>query len=191
MNALYQVLQEEIALSEKEWHTLREIVKPKTIKAKTMLLRAGQIAREFYFIEEGLLRVYHLENGKEVNTYFSCDHQFISTFRSMITQSASLEYLEAIEESRILCIPYQSLLQLYDENPKLERLGRTFAEKNYLCVINRSSNLQTKTAKERYLDFIETHSPKIIRRVPQYQIASYLGIEPESLSRIRKQLAIS
>lgn len=161
------------------------------ISAKSILIAAGKTANKLYFIETGLLRTYHLYQGKEANTYFACDQQIITCYASFISQTPSFEYLEAIEDSSVYSITYDQLVTLYKYSSKFERLGRLFAEKSYLCVVDRTLTMQTKTAKEKYLDFISQYDPKIVSRVPQHQIATFLGIVPESLSRIRKELATS
>ncbi|MCF6319252.1 MAG: hypothetical protein L3J83_08250 [Proteobacteria bacterium] len=124
-------------------------------------------------------------------TLGACDKQFISSFSSFITQTASFEILEAIEDSTVYELSYHTLTKLYRESIKFEKLGRILAEKNYLCVLDRAFTMQTKTAKQKYLDFIKTYDKKIIQRVPQHQIASFLGIAPESLSRVRKEISTS
>lgn len=191
MKELYQILKEEIGLTEGECEDFSTKLNRKKFKAKTPIVREGNIAKSLYFIESGLLRTYHLQEGKEINTYFACDKQFISTFSSFINQTASFEILETIEESIVYELPYHTLAKLYLESRKFEKLGRILAEKNYLCVLDRAYTMQTKTAKQKYLDFIKTYDKKIIQRVPQYQIASFLGIAPESLSRVRKEISIS
>ncbi|MEM9832171.1 MAG: Crp/Fnr family transcriptional regulator [Bacteroidota bacterium] len=184
-------LQKHLELSETDWQKFKERINMKAINAGTQLVNEGQIATHLYFIDIGLLRVYHLEDGKEVNTYFACDGQFISCYASFVAQTPSFEYLEAIEDSMVFAISYENLSQLYSESSGFERIGRILAEKNYLCLIDRFYSMQTKTATGKYLDFIENHEKKIVQRVPQYQIASFLGIAPESLSRVRKHLLTS
>lgn len=144
-----------------------------------------------YFIESGLLRTYYLLEGREITTYFACDGQFISSYSSFITQTASFETLEAIEDSIVYELSYQSMTELYEKSSKFEKIGRILAEKNYLCVLDRTRSMQTKTAKQKYLDFIKNNDKKIVQRVPQHQIASFLGVAPESLSRVRKEISIS
>ena len=191
MKELQNLLKELIGLTESEWENFCINLKRKEFKAKTILINEGNIAKNIYFIESGLLRTYHLQDGKEINTYFACDNQFISTFSSFISQTASFEIMETIEDSIVYELSYQSLTTLYVESSKFEKLGRLLAEKNYLCVLDRTLTMQTKTAKQKYLDFIKNYNQKIIRRVPQHQIASFLGIAPESLSRVRKEISIS
>jgi CRP-like cAMP-binding protein len=191
MNELNKILNELIGLTKSEWENFHVKLKRKKLNAKTAIIKEGSIAHNIYFIEYGLLRTYHLQDGKEINTYFACDNQFISTFSSFITQTASFETLEAIENSVVYELSYQALSELYSEFPKFEKLGRILAEKNYLCVLDRTLTMQTKTAKEKYLEFIKNYDSNIIQKVPQYMIATFLGIAPESLSRARKEISIS
>ncbi len=191
MNELYKILEELIGLNESDWgHFCNKLIR-KEFNAKTPIVNEGSVAQHLYFIETGLLRTYYLLDGKEINTYFACDKQFISTYSSFISQTISYEILETIEDSIVYELSYQNLVALYKESSKFEKLGRIIAEKNYLCVLERTLSMQTKTAKQRYLDFIKNYDKKIVQRIPIHQIASFLGIAPESLSRIRKEISIS
>lgn len=191
MTELHKILKDLVDLSEEEWEMFFIKLNRKEYKAKTAIIEEGSIAHNLYFINSGLLRTYYLLDGKEINTYFACDKQFISTFSSFISQTASFEILETIEDSIVYELSYPTLKKLYKLSGKFEKLGRILAEMNYLCVLDRTLTMQTKTAKQRYLDFIKNYDKKIVHRVPQYQIASFLGIAPESLSRVRKEISIS
>ena len=191
MQSLRTLLNSMINLSDSEWQLFIDCLQTQNVAAKSQLVEAGAIAKHIYFIEEGLFRTYRIENGKEISTYFSCDGQAISCFSSFITQSPSTEYLQALEDSKTYSLSYQNLQKLYKVSQQFEALSRLFAEQNYLCILNRSHTMQTKTAKEKYEEFLNKYAPKIIQRVPQHQLASYLGVAPESLSRIRKELSIS
>lgn len=191
MQKIKEILSNQIQLSDTEWHIFKDLLSEQTYSAKTTLLNAGKTATELYFVIQGLVRIYHLEDGREISTYFACDNQFISPFASLITQSPSFQYVETVEPTSLYSIPYRRLTELYQTSSSFEKLGRILAEQNYLCMVERMFILQTKTAKEKYLDFIENNPAKIVQRTPQHQIASFLGIAPESLSRIRKELVIS
>lgn len=191
MNILKKILEELIGLNESEWLALKTKFNKKEYKSKSFLISEDKIAYNLYYIQSGLLRTFHLQEGKEINTYFACDNQFITSFSSFITQTHSFEYLQTVEDSTVYSISYVELIELYNESSKFEKLGRILAEKNYLCVLDRTLSMQTKNAKEKYLDFIENYDKKIVQRIPQHQIASFLGIAPESLSRVRKEISIS
>ncbi|MFD1551034.1 Crp/Fnr family transcriptional regulator [Putridiphycobacter roseus] len=191
MEELYQKLKELIGLTLGEWETFKVKLVRKEFDAKTTVTKAGNVAHHLYFVSKGLMRTYHLQAGKEMNTYFACDAQFIATFSSFITQTASFETLEAMEDTQVYELSHQALIELYEMSPKFEKLGRILAEQNYLCVLDRTLTLQTKTAREKYLSFIKNYDQKIVQCVPQHMIATFLGIAPESLSRVRKQILIS
>lgn len=191
MDDLKKILKDLIQLTEPEWNILKDKLIRKEFKAKSIIIREGKIADCIFFIDNGLLRTYFLQDGKEVNTYFACDGQFITSYSSFISQTPSYEYLETIENSSVYSISFANMTELYKIASKFEKLGRIIAEKNYLCVIDRTRKMQTLTAKQKYLDFLNSYDKKVVQRVPQHQIASYLGIAPESLSRVRKHISIS
>jgi CRP-like cAMP-binding protein len=191
MEELKQLLSELIDLRNEEWNLFVEVLKEESFSAKTSIVKDGAVASKIYFINSGLLRSYYLEDGKEITTYFACDGQFIGVFSSFITQQPSTEVLEAIEDSIVYSLSYAALNRLYTNHPKFEKLGRIWAEKNYLCILDRTITMQTKTGKQKYLGFIKTYHKKIVQFAPQHQIASFLGVAPESLSRIRKEISIS
>lgn len=158
-------------------------------KPKEYLSTIGTTSNEIYFIINGLARVYYLKNGKEVTTYLSSDNGFIASYSSFINQTHSFENIQCIEECEVLSISYKKMQKLYTEIPNWERVGRILAEQNYLCMADRLLKLQMIPAKEKYLTFLQTSHPKIIQRTPLIYIASYLGITPESLSRIRQSIS--
>ena len=169
---------------------LSKLVEEK-IKANTILIMENQKTRKLYFIKNGLLRTYFLSDGKDISTYFACDNQLITSYASFLTQKPSFEYLETIEDSILYSITYENLLEVYRLNTKFEGFGKILAEQNYLCLIERTYYLQAMQAKEKYLYFIEKYDKRIMLNVPQKHIASYLGITPETLSRVRKEISIS
>jgi CRP-like cAMP-binding protein len=188
MDGLKNTISTFLQLNTEEWNVLKDALKTEQHKENTVLVAEGAIASRIYFVQQGILRTYFLKKGKEISTYFACDNQFITAYASFITQQPSFEYLQVVEDCTLYSLTINRLTELTQSFPKLERLFRIYAEQSYLCILERSILMQSKTAKERYLDFIGKYDKKIVSRVPQHQIASYLGIEPESLSRIRKSL---
>ncbi|WP_347374039.1 Crp/Fnr family transcriptional regulator [Aequorivita sp. Q41] len=191
MNELSKIIKELIGLTESEWKVFYKQLKRQEYKAKTLLIEEGKTAETLYFIESGLFRTFRNLDEKDITTYFACDNQFITVFNSFINQTPSSEILEVIEDSIVYEIHSHNLIQLYKESSKFEKFGRILAEKNHLCALERTLTMQTKSAKKKYLDFLKNYNKKIVNRVPQYQIASFLGIAPESLSRVRKEIFIS
>lgn len=191
MTELKRLLYDLIGLTENEFQTFYNRLEKKEYKAKTLVIKEGKCAKDLYFIASGLFRTFKYIEDKEFTTYFACDKQFITIFDSFIYQTPSHEFLEALEDSIAYKISFESLSHLYKESPNFEKFGRILAERNHLCAQQRALTMQTKSAKKKYLDFIKTYDKKIVLRAPQYQIASFLGIAAESLSRIRKEVVIS
>ncbi|MCO4291940.1 Crp/Fnr family transcriptional regulator [Solitalea sp. MAHUQ-68] len=160
-----------------------------TFKAKEFLLSEEKICASVYFITKGLVRTYYVRDGKEITTYLACDDQFISAYTSFITQSASVEMMQAIEETEVLSVSYKNMQELYQAVPNWQVIGRLLAEYNYICMADRVLKLQGIPAKEKYANFLATSPFKIVQRTPMIHIASYLGITPESLSRIRNGIS--
>jgi CRP-like cAMP-binding protein len=158
-------------------------------RQKDYILTAGKTAKEIHFIINGLARVFYLKNGKEVTSYLACDNSFVSSYSSFINKTCSFENIQCIEDCETLSISYERMQELYKEIPNWEKVGRILAEQNYICMADRVLKLQMITAKEKYLTFLETAPYKIIQRTPLIYIASYLGITPESLSRIRQSIS--
>lgn len=180
-----------LSVSDEDLPILAAYLQPAYFQAKQTIIYAGQVANKMYFIRKGLVRTFMLHDGKEFNTYFAADGQFVTIYTSFIGQTPSSEFMEAIEETEVFFMTFDKLTNLYKTHPKFSELGRILAEQNYLCTVSRTLAMQTKSAKEKYLDFLENYDKKIVQRVPMLHIASFLGIAPESLSRIRKELAIS
>lgn len=191
MDSLKNSISSFLQLDAQEWEAFKDALVVECYKEDSILVTEGAIASKIYFVQQGIIRTYFLKEGKEISTYFACDNQFITAYSSFITQKPSFEYLQVLEDCILYSMTAHKLEKLSKEFPKIERLFRIYAEQSYLCILERTILMQSKTAKERYLDFIEKYDKKIVYRVPQNQIASYLGIEPESLSRIRKKLSLS
>ncbi|MGG6232227.1 Crp/Fnr family transcriptional regulator [Tenacibaculum sp. SDUM215027] len=191
MDELKKLLHDLIGLTEDEFQQFYNQLERKEYKAKTLLIEEGKIVKDLYFVESGLFRTFKNIEDKEFTTYFACDKHFITVFDSFIYQTPSSEFLEAIEDSVVYKISFENLTQLYKKSSNFEKFGRVLAERNHLCAQQRTLTMQTKSAKKKYLDFIKNYDKKIVLRAPQYQIASFLGIAPESLSRIRKEVVIS
>lgn len=191
MENIFKLLNNFLKINDKEATLFLSKLKRENIKANSILINENQKANKLYFIESGLLRTYFILEGKDVSTYFACDNQIITSYASFITQKPSFEYLETIEDSVLYSITYQSILELYSNNSNFQSLGKILAEQNYLCIIERTYYLQAMVAKEKYLYFITKYDKRIVLKVAQKHIASYLGITPETLSRVRKEILIS
>ncbi|HEX3006259.1 MAG TPA: Crp/Fnr family transcriptional regulator [Bacteroidales bacterium] len=161
---------------------------PVTTKKKKDLLVAGQICEYLYFIKKGCLRSFYIDSkGVEHIYQIRMDNSWISDLKSFFSQSPSKYNIEALEDSNLLRISYERFEQLLIEIPRLERYFRILFQKAYINALERLNSTMWETAMDRYNEMLK-ENPEIFQRVPLVYIASYLGITPESLSRIRRQI---
>lgn len=175
-----------IELSDQEWAEKEKLLIPKSLKKGELLLTEGQVCNFVSFVNEGYFRVFRLVDDKEVTVNFFFEDSFASDYISFITRQPAKENIEALRDAEVLQLSYDSMQQLREQTPAFERFGRIIAEKSFIALYKRSNALLYKKPEELYLE-LRRQRPKIIERIPQYFIASYLGITPEYLSRIRSQ----
>ena len=182
-------IEQKVKLSDEEFKKVISFVSPVSIKRKQIMLQAGEISRHSIFVCRGCLRSYSIdEKGIEHISQISLEDRWIANLYSLITQKPSDLYIDAIEDSDLLLLPANMMDKLYDEVPRMERFFRLMMQNAYVATQRRLNSTLSISAEERYLELFETY-PALLLRVPLVHIASYLGITPESLSRIRKQLA--
>ncbi|ACU07860.1 cAMP-binding proteins - catabolite gene activator and regulatory subunit of cAMP-dependent protein kinases [Flavobacteriaceae bacterium 3519-10] len=161
----------------------------KTVAKNEFLLRDGEVCTGTYFVEKGLLRMYSIDkNGKEHIIQFAPEKWLISDRSSLHFNEKSRYYIEAVEESEVLVLGNDFFSGINQQFPGTSGNNDLLLQKHIRNLQNRVNSLLADTAEERYLNFIKMY-PDILQRVPQWMVASYLGITPESLSRVRKELA--
>lgn len=161
----------------------------KKIQKNQFLLQYGEICRYIYFVEKGLLKMYSIDkNGKEHIIQFAPESWLISDRSSLYFNEKSVYYIEAVEDSEVLLLHPDFINKLIGEFPNSLEKSDILLQKHIKSLQDRINSLLGETAEERYMKFIKMY-PDLLLRVPQWMIASYLGITPESLSRVRKELA--
>lgn len=164
-------------------------VRERSLKRKEFFLQEGQVCRHHGFVLEGCFKTYAVDpTGKEHNLEFAAENDWIVDIASFYANAPSKLFIEAIEPSRILLIQHSDLLYLYEHYPKFVRYFKVIFENKFVLMQNRVLQNISSTAEERYLDFMERY-PRLLNRIPGVQIASYLGVTPEFLSKVRKDLA--
>ena len=176
-------------LTESHRHGLADIFRERTIAAREAVARPGSTRHEVLFVARGLLRFYYPGgDGRESNKAFVGEGEFAGALASARLGVGLLYGIEALEETTLLAADYQDFAVLLDRQPALERLGRRLAETILARKERRTRAFLLQSATERYVDLRETR-PDLLQRVPQYHLASYLGVTDVHLSRIRRELA--
>ncbi len=176
-----------IPITDEEFESLYHILDYKEYPKNTILTTVGEVEDYFYIVLSGFLRLYHIVDGKEYTTSFTTDSNTTSSYESFIKRTPSKYILETCTRASVVRLSYEKVYKAYDENFLVERLGRISTEQNYIRKINQQIEINSFTAEERYIK-IKNEWPDLIENIPQHKIATYLGIAPESLSRIRKNL---
>lgn len=157
-----------------------------TIKKNEYLLREGQVCRDIIFVQEGCLRLFYIANGMETSVWFSFKNSSAIEISSFISGQPTSYFIQAIEDSEILVLPKAELNKLYLVYPKMQEMMKNFLEDVVLHLINRFTSLQRDTAENRYLQLLG--KPTYLQKIPQKYLASFIGVTPTSLSRIRRRI---
>ena len=177
-----------VSFTDEELEVFNFLLKHKAFPKKACLLRAGEVCNFEGFIVKGALRKYYIDdNGSEVIIQFGVENGWISDIASFSDQKPGNLFIETLEDTELLILDPKSKESLLKQVPKFERFYRKLVERNISTMQNRLYFSIAKTAEQKYLDFLE-HYPSIPQRVPQHYIASYLGMTPEFLSKVRARL---
>ncbi|WP_373520966.1 Crp/Fnr family transcriptional regulator [Aquiflexum sp.] len=183
-----KAIQQFVSLSKEEIAEIASLFEKKEIVKGGRFLEYGKICDKVGYIESGsLIFVKHDSEGNQIATDFLFDGDWVSYYNSLLLEIPSDVDIICNEDCVIHVLTKSKLELVYESFPKMERLGRMLAEHAFIDLAKRSSNLQKLSGKERYLDLMQRKSI-VLEKIPQYYIASYLGIQPQSLSRIRKKI---
>jgi len=180
---------QKVNLSDEEFALATTFFVPKKVRKKQFLLQEGDVCKSMIFVSKGCLRCYSVDSkGEEHIVRFAIEGWWISDIHSFLTGKPATNSIDAIEDSELLLIEKAYYDNLCNVVPGLAQYYKILLENNNSASQTRISDLISASAEDRYLKFVNTY-PEIVQRVPQSQIASYLGITPQSLSRIRKELS--
>ncbi len=173
--------------SDKELGIILTRFEMKNIKKKTNLLKAGDTAKEVYFIVKGCLRLFYEKEGEDISAYFFTEGMFAGAYDSFTAQQPSRHFIESLEDCQLLSINYKGLQELFIEFPKMNELVRKVVEERFISLHQLFTSHILDSPEEGYLYLLENR-PDLLYRIPQHQIATFLGITPVSLSRIRNRI---
>lgn len=183
MKSVFESIQ---ILSQQELDQLDGLITTKILKKGEFLLKENQVCNEIVFIEKGILRSYFFNHqGDEITNCFAFESEFMASFSSFITQDVAEENIQALIDTEIQVINRKGLEQLYKSSANWQEIGRKITEMEYVNLQKRMVSFQKLSGKQRYQELCLNHQ-NYIQLIPQQYLASYLGITPRHLSRIRK-----
>jgi CRP-like cAMP-binding protein len=162
-------------------------LKTEKIQKGDFLIKEGQICKKIAFVSKGLFRVYYLKDGIEINNCFCLENSITCSFTSFVNQTPSTENIQALEDSVIVTLSFDSLNQLYNKSIQWQTVRRLLTEKECFRLSDRANTLSFETALEKYQNLLRLQ-PELIQRVSIQYLASYIGVSRETLSRIRSKI---
>lgn len=178
MNGLDDLFRKITPLPDDFWIALHAMTTEKTLPRKTLLIKQGRACKEVYFIIQGLARAYYFKNDSDITARFIRENESIITLNN--------ENVELLEDCLLIAIRHDDLQSLHSRFSEFNHVMRILTERNYISSEQRAYAMRMKSARERYEDLLQS-DPQIFLRAPLKHIATFLGMKPETLSRIRAQ----
>lgn len=178
-------------LNQDEIEHFISLLRFRKIKKNQFLMQRGEIAQFDTFVKSGCLKSSFIdEQGMEHIVQFAIEDEWISDYESLTNRTPARLEIMALEDSELLQLDHESLEHLFEIHPKFEHIFRKKNQRSFVNLYKCLISFMSSSAEERYIEFVRQH-PKFVNRIPQYQIASYLGITPEYLSKIRRNLTVN
>lgn len=175
-------------MSRSDWSFFASKLEQVRLAKNSTLIKVGEVENHLYFISMGVVRMYLPKEDNDLTFGFVFEKEFVTAYDSFITQSPSPYQIETLTETVLWKISFQNLQEVYKKTEKGNLIGRRMAENMYLIKSKREFSLLNKTAEERYYDLF-TERPNVMKQIPLKYIASYIGVTPQALSRIRKRIS--
>jgi CRP-like cAMP-binding protein len=186
MQTLLEFLEKISPISRQSRDAIAKISEKRKYQKKENLLNIGQTCKHIFYIRNGAARVYYFKEASEITESFTFSNNIITRPESLFTGKPSKKGIQLLEDSEVISLNAEELFNLFEQHHDLERLFRKMCELSYVKAINRLESIQFCTAKERYNNLL-AEDPNIIQKIPLKYVASFLGVTPVSLSRIRSK----
>lgn len=177
-----------ITFTDEEWRMHQSMLVRRFLKKGEFLLRAGEVCNHVTFINKGFVRVFNIVNESELTVNFAFDGNYVTDYSSFVSRQPSVDFIVAMEDLEVMQLNHADMHAAFEKYPVWQKFGRLIAEYILIFATERSRGLLFLCPEERYLKLMKDR-PKVIANVPLKYIASYLGITPEALSRIRKRMS--
>jgi CRP-like cAMP-binding protein len=188
MEQIRHYFEDNFNLTDSDWQLFSSKLVKTEFQKKQLILKAGQTENYLSFIEKGIIRFYIPKEDNDLTFSFSFDNAFVSAYDSFVTQLPSTYHVETITNTVLWRLTYNDLQEIYSKTEIGNVIGRHASEELFLKKSNRELSLLNDTAEQRYLKLF-SEQPKLIEKIPLKYIASYIGITPQALSRIRKRIS--
>ncbi|MGM0124025.1 hypothetical protein IGI37_001399 [Enterococcus sp. AZ194] len=175
---------------EENWSKIKHLFTRKEVPSKTILLSEGEVATHLYFIDSGALRLWNNDEGRDITVQFFFENQMVASFESWYQQKPSIFSIESIEDTTVTALSMTDFNQLIDQFPEINTYLTKLISERFVSYTNYFLARIKDSPEKRYLNLV-ANEPEIIDRVPHHYIASYLGITPVSLSRIRGRMKLT
>ncbi len=188
METLKQFINNVIPIKELGWDFFSSKFTEESYEKKTVLLKTGETENYLSFIKQGVVRLYIPKEENDITFNFIFENEFVTAYDSFLTQKPSVYQIETLAETHLLRISYKDLQDVYKNTEKGNIIGRKIAEALFIKKVQRELSFLSQSAEERYLDLFSNH-PKLLQEIPLKYIASYIGVTPQALSRIRRRIS--
>jgi CRP-like cAMP-binding protein len=187
MEQIRKYFEKTFMLTDKDWQIFSSKLTKQEFSKKHVLLKVGQVENYLSFVETGIIRFYIPKEENDLTFTFTFDNNFVSGYDSFLTQRPSIYHVETLTKTTLWRLTYNDLQTIYDETEIGNTIGRQASEDLFLKKSKRELSLLNETAEQRYLNLF-TEQPELIEKIPLKYIASYIGVTPQALSRIRKRI---
>ncbi|PID92403.1 MAG: CarD family transcriptional regulator [Bacteroidetes bacterium] len=188
MDAIKRFIDNMTPMGESGWVFFSSRFIEERYKKRSVLLRVGETENYLSFIKRGAVRLYIPKEDRDLTFKFSFENEFVTAYDSFLRREPSVYQIETLTETILFRISYRDLQEVYDETENGNTIGRKIAEALFIKKMERELSLLNQTAEERYLDLLSGH-PRLLQEIPLKYIASYIGITPQALSRIRRRIS--